>query len=123
MKETVKPITLKDKENKKEYILEFTRDTIRFAEARGFRVEDVDNFPMTKIYELFFYAFRAHHPSMAKANTDKIIDDWGGISCIPDGVIMRLAELYRVPFGALIDEETEEEKEEREKNANVTVEL
>lgn len=115
------PVIIKDSKNKKEYTLEFTRDSVRFAESRGFRIEDVDAFPMTKIYELFFYAFRAHHPSMARANTDEIIENWGGIRCMPTGLLPRLGELYSVPFGVLNDEETEEEAAEREKNADVTV--
>ena len=117
----VKPITIKNTENGDTFILEFNRDSVRFAESRGFRIEDVDDFPMTKIYELFFYAFRAHHPSIARANTDEIIDNWGGIRCMPTGLLPRLGELYSVPFGVLNDEETEEEAAEREKNADVTV--
>ena len=122
MAEQVKPLVLQFKKEKKEYTLEFNRDTIRFAEARGFVPDDVDKYPMTKIYEFFWLAFRMHHPSMSRANTDKIIDeDWGGIRNIPDGVLERLGQLYAAPFGALIEDETDEEKVEREKNSNVTV--
>lgn len=121
MAERAKPIILKDSEKKKEYTLEFNRDSVRFAEARGFVPDDVDKYPMTKIYEFFFYAFRMHHPSMSKADTDAIIDGWGGIRYIPDGLLERLGQLYAAPFGALVQEETDEEKAEREKNRKVTV--
>lgn len=119
--EKVKPIILKDNEKNTEYTLEFSRDTVRFAEARGFIPDEIDKYPMTKIYEFFWLAFRMHHPNMAKANTDKIIDDWGGIQNIPEGLLERLGKLYAAPFGTLTEDETEEEKEEREKNRKVTV--
>lgn len=119
--EKVKPIILKDNEKNTEYTLEFSRDTVRFAEARGFIPDEIDKYPMTKIYEFFWLAFRMHHPNMAKANTDKIIDDWGGIQNIPEGLLERLGQLYAAPFGTLTEDETEEEKEEREKNRKVTV--
>lgn len=119
--EKVKPIILKDNEKNTEYTLEFSRDTVRFAEARGFIPDEIDKYPMTKIYEFFWLAFRMHHPNMAKANTDKIIDDWGGIQNIPEGLLERLGQLYAAPFGTLTEDETDEEKEEREKNRKVTV--
>ena len=119
--EKVKPIILKDQEKNTEYTLEFSRDTVRFAEARGFIPDEIDKYPMTKIYEFFWLAFRMHHPNMAKANTDKIIDDWGGIQNIPEGLLERLGQLYAAPFGTLTEDETDEEKEEREKNRKVTV--
>ncbi len=119
--EKVKPIILKDNEKNTEYTLEFSRDTVRFAEARGFIPDEIDKYPMTKIYEFFWLAFRMHHHNMAKANTDKIIDDWGGIQNIPEGLLERLGQLYAAPFGTLTEDETDEEKEEREKNRKVTV--
>ncbi|MBR3166680.1 MAG: DUF5055 domain-containing protein [Lachnospiraceae bacterium] len=121
MAEQVKPVVLKDKKKKKEYTLEFSRDSVRFAESRGFIPDDVEKYPMTKIYEFFFYAFRMHHPSVSRAETDAILDGWGGIRNIPDGLLERLGELYAAPFGALTEDETEEEKAEREKNRDVAV--
>ena len=57
----VKPARLVDQNTGDEYVLDFNRDSIRFAEARGFKPDDVLSFPATKIPELFFYAFRKNH--------------------------------------------------------------
>lgn len=100
----MKPIILKDDENGKVYTLEFDRATVKFMESRGLIVEDIEKFPM-KIYDFFWYAFRKNHPNMAKANTDKIIDDWGGVLNMPEGVLERLAELYIEAFNTTYDKE------------------
>lgn len=103
--EEVRPLVLHDEENGRDYTLEFNRESVRFAESRGFAIEDVDRFPMTKTYELFFYAFRMHHRNVSKEKTDSIIDGWGGVAEIPDGVLERLGMLYAAPFSSLADKE------------------
>jgi hypothetical protein len=113
MSQNVKPIIVKDDETGLEYTLEFNREAVRFAEARGFKINDVADFPMTKIPELWFYAFRMHHKNVARAKTDALLDGLGGI---PDGLLERLGELYAAPFAALTDGQTEE-------NPRVTVTL
>lgn len=113
--EQVKPIILHDNENAMDYTLEFNRETIRFAEARGFNIEDVGKYPMTKLPELFYYAFRMHHKSVSREKTDRILfDDLGGM---PDGMAERLGALYAVPFEALAN------NEEKAKNSRMTVEF
>ncbi len=113
--EKVKPVILHDEDDGISYTLEFTRESVKFAEQRGFDINDVSRFPMTKLPELFFYAFRAHHKNVSRDKTDKILfEKMGGI---PDGLIERLGQLYAVPFMALTDEEGEA------KNSRVTVEL
>lgn len=111
--ERIKPITLKDNETGTTYTLEFNRESIRFAEARGFDVNDVAKYPMTKLPELFFYAFRMHHKNVSREKTDRILfDDLGGM---PDGMAERLGALYGVPFEAL--------NGEAGKNGKMTVEF
>ena len=111
----VKPIIIKS--DTEEFTLEFNRESIKFAEMRGFKIDDVSSFPMTKVPELFFYAFRMHHKNIAREKTDKILfEELGGI---PDGLIERLGELYAQPFEAL---NIVEEGEER-KNSKWAVEL
>ena len=81
--ERVKPIILKLNDDEgnvtDEYTLEFNRETIKFAEARKFDIDDVSKYPMTKIPELFWYAFRWHHPSMSKARSGRWNCNTGGI--------------------------------------------
>ena len=112
--ERVKPVIIRDKENNKEYTLEFNRETIKFAEGRGFRLQDVDDFPMTKMPELFWLAFRMHHPSFSLNQAEKLLEKIGGMSSALAG---RLGELYSAPFKYLMHDE------EAEKNPQVEVEL
>ncbi len=109
-----KPIILKNKDT--DYTLEFNRESVKFAEMRGFKVEDLAQYPMTKIPELFFYAFRMHHKNIAREKTDKILDELGGL---PEGFLERLAELYTAPYEFLT---VVAEGEER-KNSKWTVEM
>ena len=114
----VKPIIIKNTEDGVEYTLEFNRESVVFAEMRGFKIEDLGEYPMTKIPELFFYAFRMHHKNISRDKTDKILfSELGGI---PEGMLERLAELYAQPFNAL--SVVEEEGEER-KNSKFQVEF
>ncbi len=61
---------------------------------------------MTKIYELFFYAFRKHHKNVSRQKTDAIINDYfGGIGGLPEELLPRLGELYAQPFATLEDKQ------------------
>ncbi len=113
MRKEIKPITLRT-EDGKEYTLEFNRESIRFAESRGFNINDMWAFPMTKIPEIFFYAFRMHHRNLSREKTDKILEDMGGLS---GDILERLGELYNVPFETLLPDDDEP------KNSKVTVEM
>ena len=97
-KEFIKPITIKNEETNENYTLEFNADAVRFAEQRGFTIDDVSKFPLTKFNELFYYAFRMHHKNLAKAKTDKILDELGGLKNLPDGFAERLGELWTQAF-------------------------
>lgn len=113
--EKVKPIILHDAEESMDYTLEFNRESIRFAEGRGFDIGDVGKFPMTKLPELFWYAFRMHHKNVSREKADRILFDYlGGM---PEGMAERLGALYSAPFEALTADEG------KVKNARITVEL
>ena len=115
--EKVRPLILRDNETKDVYTLEFSRDSVRFAESRGFSISSISDFPMTKIPELFFYAFRMHHKNVAREKTDKILfEDLGGLR---EGMLERLYALYSAPFEALANSDDED----NEKNARMTVEF
>ena len=108
----VKPIVIKDSKNKREYTLEFDRDSVRFAESRGFKLEDVDQYSMTKVPEFFWYAFRMHHKNVALNQAEAILRDIGGMT---EAIAKRLVELWVQTYETLGNEET--------KNPDVTVEL
>ena len=113
--ERVNPIIIRNEDTGDEYTLEFNRESIRFAEQRGFDIADVGKFPMTKLPELFFYAFRMHHRNVSREKTDRILfDDLGGM---PDGMAERLGALYSAPFEALSSDEG------KAKNRKMTVEF
>lgn len=114
--EPVKPIILRDDKTNEVYVLEFNRDSIKFAEARKFDINAMgEGVSISAIEDLFFYSFRMHQPNVSKAQTDKILyEKLGGI---PEGMIERLVNLYIVPFNSLM------RTEESAKNATMTMEL
>lgn len=114
MAEKVKPVILTDSLTGEKYTLEFNRESVKFAEARGFAIMDIDKYPMT-LYDFFFYAFRMHHRNVARDKTDKLIDEgFGGIAGLPEALIERLVELYVQTFGTAVEED---------ENPRVVVEL
>lgn len=116
VEDRIKPAVITDTETGEQFTLDFSRDSIRFAEAREFMLEDVTKYPQTKISELFFYAFRMHHSRVAKDKTDKLIAKWGGL---PEKLLTRLIQLYTQAQTS----NTIQTDEDAEKNAVVTLEL
>lgn len=114
--ENINPIVLTDNETNEKYILEFTRETTKYAERNGFNIDDIDIKPMTTVPDLFFFAFRAHHRNITHDKSDKILfEDLGGLN---EAIIERLVKLYYKPLEALINKEGNDEK-----NARMTVQL
>lgn len=115
--ETLKPIVLTNTDTNETFTLEFTRDTVKFAESRGFIADNIDKFPNTLVPDLFYFAFRAHHKRMTHEMTDKILfEDLGGM---PEGMLTRLVELYYAPLEAL----TQSDEDKARKNAKMTVDF
>jgi len=115
--EEVRPITITDTETGDKYILEFNAESVKFAEARGFDVDDIGKYPMALIPELFYYAFRMHHKHLPKEKVMKIYDfiyDNGGF---PEKFVSRLKELYLIPLTKMFDYDN------KSKNSRMTVEL
>jgi len=115
--EKVNPLVITINETKEKFVLEFSRESVKFAEQRGFDINDVGKYPMTKIPELFYYAFRMHHKNISRERADRILYD--ELNGLPDGMLERLGLLYSEPFEALsaIKEDGEA------KNSRVTVEF
>ena len=113
--ERVNPIIIRNEDTNDVYTLEFDRESVRFAEQRGFDIEDVPKFPLTKVPELFWYSFRMHHKSVSKEKADRILfDDLGGM---PEGAVERLIKLYGATLNSLNNSDG------KSKNPNVTVEM
>lgn len=114
--ERVPSIKITDNDTGNVYELDFCRDSVRFAEARGFKTEDVSDYPVTKVPEFWFYAFRMHHKNMAKNQTDALLDKMGGLT---PQIAARLIELYNQAATS----NNIQDDEDLAKNAKVTVEL
>ena len=110
--ERVNPIVIRNSKKGWNYTLEFDRDTVRFAEQRGFKIQDVDDYTMTKVPEFFWYAFRMHHPRIALNQAEEILREIGGLT---KEIAERLLLLWYQTYDSLGNEET--------KNPDVTVEL
>lgn len=112
----IKPIILKDESNGDIFVLEFNRDTVKYAEARGFKIGAFDEGQVINTTEeLFFYAFRMHHPNKSKADTDKIL--YEKLRGLPNGMFERLVDLYILPINSLRQDGDET------KNSTMTVEF
>lgn len=114
--EKVKPIIIRFGEDE-EYTLDFNRESIAFAEDRGFKLENAGDFPMTKFPELFYYAMRANHRKLAKNQTDAILARLGGLT---PKMLERLGELY---VQAINSNNVLQDDEDLAKNGSVTVEM
>lgn len=118
IKERVESVFLTDVETGKKYELDFNRDTIRFAEAKEFVLEDVTKYIMTGVSDLFYYAFRMHHRNVSRAETDALLEKMGGMS---GKLLERLIALYDQARTANVIKSDDDEEDA--KNAKVTVEL
>lgn len=97
----------------KEYTLEFNRATVADAEDSGLRLDNIDDKMMNNIPILFHYAFKMHHPSITKEETDHILfEEFHGLTA---DELKQLIELYSEPYGSLINIEGEEKNLRRVK--------
>lgn len=116
MEERITPATITDNKSGDKYELDFTRESVRFAENRGFELANVAKYPVNGVADLFYYSFRAHHKNIARDKTDKLIERWGGV---PEALLNRLIQLYQQAMTA----NNVQTDEEAEKNAELTLEL
>lgn len=92
------PIKLTDPDSGDTYTLDFSRETVKYAELRGFDITAVQNHPETGLADLFFYAFRKNHKNVARDKTDNLLQDLGGL--LP-AEVNRLTDLYTASISSL----------------------
>lgn len=107
------PMRITDPDSGEVYTLDFSRESVKFAEQRGFDVTTYRRHPETGVSDLFFYAFRKNHRNMAREKTDKLLEELEGL--LPEE-LARLEELYTASISSF-------NLEGERKNARLTVEL
>lgn len=88
----------------KEYVLEYTRNTVKQMEQQGFVLDQVSERPMTMIPLLIYGAFMRNHKGVKRALVDEIyehITDKIGDS--DNGFIQTLIEMYAETVSTLTD--------------------
>ena len=86
--------------NGEDYCLEFTKASVKAMEDRGFSPSKILDAPMTYLPELFYGAFRAHHPHISRKLVEQIFEDMDGKS----ELVNILIEMYNEPIKALTEE-------------------
>ena len=116
LQEFIQPARLTDDQTGQVYELDFSRESIVFAERNKFSLEDAIEYPVTGMSDLFYYSFRKNHRNVAREKTDKMIARWGGV---PERLVKRLIQLYQQAQAS----NAIQVDEEAVKNAGLTLEL
>ena len=116
-KEIIKPMRITLADSGETYELDFSRDSVAFAEDRKFNTDEVAQYPVTKVPEFFYYAFRKNHRKLARSQTDAILTEIGGLT---PKMLQRLLLLYNQ---AAMSNAVIQDDEDLEKNSKVAVEL
>ena len=85
--------------NKKDYILEYNRQSVKTMESQGFVLEDLTAKPMTMIPLLFQGAFIKNHRGIKRNLMDEIFEEIGDKTALMEA----LMEMYAETLGALTD--------------------
>lgn len=86
------------------YELEYSRQSVKTIESRGFILDEIASKPMTMIPLLYEGAFIKNHSGKVKRKVmDEIYDGIGDKT----GFIQALAELYGETLSSLTDDNTE----------------
>lgn len=92
------PMKITDPNSGDVYTLDFDRETVKFAEQRGFNIQAITERPETGISDLFFYAFRKNHRGVPRDKADRILSELEGL--LPEEAA-RLQELYAASISSL----------------------
>ena len=87
---------------KKEYTLEYTRESVKQMEREGFVASEILDKPMLTLPKLFAGAFKAHHKFDVK---QKDIDEIFELFKNKQALIEKLAEMYAEPLETLMDDD------------------
>lgn len=85
--------------DEKEYELEYSRQSVKTMESRGFVLDEISSKPMTMIPLLFEGAFIKNCSGVKRKVMDEIYDGIGDKT----GFIQALAELYAETLSTLTD--------------------
>lgn len=90
--------------NDRDYVLEYTKETIKQMESHGFVASRITEAPMTVLPDLFAGAFLANH----KFTNRKIIDEIYGKMLNKSELIDTLSQMYSEPIKALTEDSGDE---------------
>ena len=90
--------------NKKEYSLEYSRESVKTMERGGFVLSEIDRQPATMIPMLFQGAFIKNHRGIKRNIMDEIYDEIGDKT----GLMQALIEMYADTLGSLMDDKEAE---------------
>ena len=84
---------------KKDYILEYNRQSVKTMESQGFVLEELTAKPMTMIPLLFQGAFIKNHRGIKRNLMDEIFEEIGDKTALMEA----LMEMYAETLGSLTD--------------------
>ncbi len=84
----------------KDYTLEYTKNTVRQMERRGFVIEELATKPLTNFLDLFAGAFLSKHPQVKRDKIEEIYESLKGRKKL----ISALTEMYTETIEYLIDD-------------------
>ncbi len=85
--------------NKKDYILEYNRQSVKTMESQGFVLEELTAKPMTMIPLLFQGAFIKNHRGIKRNLMDEIFEEIGDKTALMES----LMEMYAETLGSLTE--------------------
>lgn len=92
-----------------DYTLEYTRNTIKQMEGKGFNIGEIDSKPLTVFPELFAGAFLCHHKKTERSKIDEIYKHLPN----KEELISKLSEMYAEPIMSLLEDPDSEVGEVR----------
>ena len=78
--------------DKKEYVLEYNRQSVKTMESQGFVLEELTAKPMTMIPMLFNGAFIKNHRGIKRSVMDEIFEEIGDKTALMEALMEMYAE-------------------------------